>query len=235
MLNIFDIPLYYISFDPKPKLENQLSSLGFTDINYFQAIRGKNFKPLDLLRDNKITSRAYDDLIKGRVHHTGLPSLGCVGCTMSHYEIWKKCEELNLDYVIIVEDDVNITRKINDRDIQIINDILSNPNSVYMSSLGKSSYFWGTYFYIVSKDASKILVENAFPMDIQTDMYICLLNNINKINVGVYRIYNPIPHYSSIQTFDNFKIKMLLPMNNFFYLMVIVVLIIFVSKYKQKY
>lgn len=53
-LNIYNIPLYYISFNKQPRLENHFNLHGFTNINHFQAINGKNLSPKDLLANNLI-------------------------------------------------------------------------------------------------------------------------------------------------------------------------------------
>ena len=90
-MNIFDFPLYYISFKRNEELENKAKALGFTNINHFQAIDGRKFEPKKLLGDNIITIRSYYDLVDTRTQHSGLPGLGAVGCTMSHNKLWQKC------------------------------------------------------------------------------------------------------------------------------------------------
>jgi hypothetical protein len=40
-MNIYSIPVYYISFGKNLKLEKRLVEQGFTNINHFEAIDGK--------------------------------------------------------------------------------------------------------------------------------------------------------------------------------------------------
>jgi len=61
-VDIYKIPLYYISFERNIDLENDLKSQGFIDINHFKAIDGRKFNTEDLFKDNIITIRSYDDL-----------------------------------------------------------------------------------------------------------------------------------------------------------------------------
>ena len=42
-MNIYDIPLYYISFNKKQNLENELINTGFKNINYYEGIITRKF------------------------------------------------------------------------------------------------------------------------------------------------------------------------------------------------
>jgi hypothetical protein len=45
MVDIFDIPLYYISFEQNGELEQYYRDKGFKKINFFKAIDGRKFDP----------------------------------------------------------------------------------------------------------------------------------------------------------------------------------------------
>ena len=105
-LFVKSIPVYYIGFNKNTKLENNLSGIGFKDVNHFKAIDGRKFVVDDLIENNTITIRSYNDLIFGRHEHAGIPSLGAIGCTLSHLSLWKLCVDFNMPYIIICEDDV---------------------------------------------------------------------------------------------------------------------------------
>ena len=184
-MEIFNYPLYYIGFNREQILEEKLKSAGFTNVNHFKAINGRNFNIEELLKDKIITTRSYIDLKYGRSQHSGIPSLGAVGCTMSHYSLWKKCVESNFPYIIILEDDVNIPDKIDEKQLKYITNILKKEKSGYISAGQKLDNFFycGTHFCILSKEVCKELVKDAFPMDIQTDAYIWHKHNIGDINI----------------------------------------------------
>lgn len=242
-MNIFDFPLYYISFKSNEELENKAKALGFTNINHFQAVDGRKFNPETLLKDNLITIRAYNDLLGVRSEHAGLPSIGAVGCTMSHNKLWQKCVDNNFPYIIILEDDVNLPDKINSKQLEKITNILSREKSVYISSntvVGKVAL--GTHFCILSNEACKELIKNTFPIDVQTDSYIWHKNNTGKINVENFKIAGQKSHKSSIQ---DICFKCILPDGLSFYV-IIIILILFIlvllfilfkgwKKYKSKF
>ena len=205
-INLFEIPLYYISFYKDEKLENNFKKIGFKNVNQFKAIDGRKFDVDTLFHNNKISIRSYNDLIIGREQHSGLPSLGAVGCTMSHYKLWKKCLEDNLPFIIIAEDDVIIKNFSKDVQNKIIK-IISKPNAIFLSPhscklLFKKpiTQFWGLSFYIISKGACEQLVKYAFPIDVQTDYYIAHLDTIKKVNVEGFNITSNNGRPTSIQT-----------------------------------
>jgi len=81
-LFVKSIPVYYIGFTKNTNLENSLNNIGFKNVNYFKAVDGRKFDVGELIENNIITIRSYNDLIFGRHEHSGMSSLGAVGCTL---------------------------------------------------------------------------------------------------------------------------------------------------------
>jgi GR25 family glycosyltransferase involved in LPS biosynthesis len=235
MFDIFNIPVYYISFNYEPKLEKNLSEVGFKKITHFKAIDGRKFSLNSLLKEKIISIRSYNDILTIREQHSGMPSLGAIGCTMSHYELWRLCVEKNLPYIAVAESDLHLN-KINPIIQDKIKKILERPNSVFISAhitRKKNTHFLGTHFYIISNSACKELIKNAFPIDVQTDAYIAHMDTIKKINLEGFSIGSQKRHTSLIQ---NWCIKCLLPTNIWTYILItllsltIIVLLIIVYK-----
>ena len=242
-MTIFEYPLYYISFKKNDKLEKACYDLGFKNVNHFSAVDGRKFKPIDLLKNDIITTRSYQDLVYGRDQHKGLSSLGAIGCTMSHDTLWNLCIKNNFPYIIILEDDVKLPKSIKQKDIDKINNILSKKNSIFISANifknDKYTRFFGTHFYILSNSSCKELIKNTFPIDIQTDWYIAHMDNIKKVNVEGFQIVKTNSHKSSIQ---DVCVKCILPKNSVYYLIficfiffIIIILILGYLKYKNKF
>jgi len=178
------------------------SSVGFTNVNHFPAVDGRKLDPKTLLETNLISIRSYDDLLSGRNQSSGLPSLGAVGCTLSHYNLWDKCVKDNLPYIIIAEDD-NEMMSLSSSDLAVIYDILKKPNSVFLSGNLKTqdhrTHFYGTHFYIASNQACNILASHTFPIDVQTDWYMAHMHTIGKIFISGYPISYQNKSKSTIQ------------------------------------
>lgn len=228
MIDIFKIPLYYISFNKKPDLEKIFEKKGFKDINHFKAIDGRKFDPKELLENNIITIRTYNDLIYGREQHTGIPTLGGIGCTLSHRSLWKLCIDQKLPYITIVEDDVKFKNPITDKDIENINHSLKKPNGMFVSSSNYnkgSEYFFGLQFYILTNGCAKEIYKYSLPIDVQTDAYINNINNRGLIKIEGYELLSQSTHLSSIQ---DICFKCRLPKSMWFYLVIILFIIILI-------
>ena len=207
MVDIFTLPIYYISFKKSSKLEDQVESKGFQKPTQFNAIDGRLFDLDTLLYNNIITIRGYNDIKYGRKTHEGLPTLGAVGCMYSHYALWNKCIENDYPYIIILEDDV-IVKTITNSKLLRIQEALAKENSIFLGTDYHTPdpnklVVWGLHFYIMSNDACKIAVKDAFPIDIQADWYLVHLHNIKKVNITAFKTALQGTHPSSIQ--DNFR------------------------------
>lgn len=225
-IKIYDIPLYYISFARNVELENHFVERGFKNINHFKAINGKDLDIKKCRENNIISIRSYNDLINGRDQHSGLPTTGAIGCTLSHMKLWQKCIEDNLDYIIIAEDDVIIYNNFTEKDIKNISDILHKPKSAFFTTnvlYDKNiRKMWGLHFYIISKEACKELVQDALPIDVQTDHYITHKADLNRIIInGDASIAGQKLHTSSIQ---DVCIKCYLPRKSWFYYIILCVI-----------
>lgn len=237
MIDIFRLPLYYISFNRNLDLEIHLAKYGFQNTKHFQAIDGTKLDPNELIKKSIITIRAYNDLLTGREEHSGISSLGAVGCTLSHYALWKKCVDDKLPYIIIAEDDAKFNRSVSDKDIHKISQILSESNGVYVSTnIVKKNVtsFWGLQFYILTNGACKELIKYTFPIDVQTDFYVAHLDTLGKINVEGFPLANQRQHISSTQ---DTCVKCYLPKNIVPYIitgiLTIIVVILLIVVYKR--
>jgi GR25 family glycosyltransferase involved in LPS biosynthesis len=230
-LDIFSIPLYYISFKKNKNIEDHYKYHGFKNINHFQAIDGRKLDKKELLKNGFITIRSFDDLMSGRTEHSGLPTLGAVGCTLSHYNLWRVCVDNNMPYIIIAEED-NKMFDLDDKDIRNIRSTLSKNKPVFISANTKKmdhrNHFFGTNFYIISKEACIELINKCFPMDVQTDWYMSNLSTIGDITLEGYKISKQeINGKSSIQ---DICVTCILPKNrNFYFIFICVLLLIIIS------
>lgn len=234
MTDIFKIPLYYIGFKRNKSLENQLRNYGFTNINHFQAIDGRKLNTKKLLKDDIITIKSYHDLTRGRSDDISISSLGTVGCTLSHRELWKLCTE-EFPYIIIAEDDLYLN-KLSTNDINNIQLALNKKNGAFISAkINKNSNFmYGAHLYFLTKGAAKKLYEKSLPISIQTDSYIKHIADIGDINLEGYNISKQKSHISSTAAIC---IKCLLPKGIWFYIIiclcVIVIIILLFMIYKK--
>ena len=167
-------------------------------IEIFEAVVGKE------LKDDKINDilsiSSLDTLYNKSTNHKDIRSKGAIGCYLSHYKIWEKIINENLDNVLIFEDDLlsdvdikEFEEYINslpqDYDVALLSwfslwfDLLNNPkkNTIINNYWNKynSVNIFGCGSYIVSKKGAEKLVKNAFPICYQVDAYINILNVVD--------------------------------------------------------
>jgi GR25 family glycosyltransferase involved in LPS biosynthesis len=120
---------------------------------------------------------------------------------LSHYKIWEKIINQNLDNVLVIEDDIYT-----DVDVEVFNKYINSIPNDY--DIGMLSWFnlwfdplknqnkniiindywiqynsinvFSTGCYLISKKGAEKLKKNAFPICFQVDAYINILNNVDK-------------------------------------------------------
>jgi GR25 family glycosyltransferase involved in LPS biosynthesis len=219
-------PTYYISDKKLPKYEKELSEAGFGDINHFQAIDGRSLDITNLARKNIVSGRAYNDIVYRRHQHTGISTMGTIGCFLSHLALWQLCVDKNLPYMVIAENDVS-TKTFSPEDIQKINSTLSKPSAILISSVNNykkgNELLFGAHLYFLTLDGAKKLLERALPIDMQLDSYIGYIGNIGDTDVQSYHLCDivGITEGNKSTTHDYNCIKCLLPTKMNFYLILI--------------
>jgi len=187
-----------------------------------KAIDGNSFIFSELLQNNLLGDTGKLSIFncknkKSRKNHYELTHTGSIGCYLSHYNIWKKIKNNNLDNVLIFEDDTKMNKiclnEINHRLNDLPNDwdiyLLSNPNFCYLKKklefkkIFKVKRFFLTNAYIINKKAiEKIFNSNTiFPINQQIDSYLSELALNFNLNIYIhnnnYKFYNQSEEFVS--------------------------------------
>jgi len=193
----------------------------------FEKFNGVVGNDLDIENDHRISNRTKRNIRDTlRRDHEDLNTKGGVGCYLSHYSVWKQFLEKDSEkYCLIFEDDTIVPaqfpaafeiyfKEFKQRNIADIW-FLYNPNTYYTLPKGgdttldkkQKDGFWikdvcsGFPCYLISKTAAKILVDNAFPIEMHVDMYTCLLNDMKKIRTTFHtQIYVSLFNVSADDT-----------------------------------
>lgn len=214
---VLEVPLFYIAFKRNHTLERRLEELGFKDVNHFQAVDGRKLNLDDLVKNGTIGVRAYEDLKVGSKDTIGLPSMGALGCYLSHAALWEKCVESAYPHIWILEEDVTI-REFTKKDMDTFQLALSTPASYCVSPfyISEDWVFHGAHFQLVSKEACVELLKHKYPIEVQVDLYV---GHVAKHTRSIRLIYceaaTQALHVSSIQEFS--VARHWLPHGNGFY------------------
>ena len=149
---------------------------------------------------------------------------GEVGCTLSHYNIYKYCVENNIENAVILEDDVNIPQNLSsilDNIIGNLNKEISSWELCYLSrkpmnsvkeninefkDFVKAEYSYWTCSYIINlKGMKKIIDSNYHKNIIPADEILPILGKVSphKEYYKYYNIKDPLNMYSLKQMICN--------------------------------
>ena len=174
MFNNFFEKTYVINLaeatDRKKHVSNLLSSENIS-FEFFEAFNGRKNLPTDESRLD-FAKKNFWNCPSGWT-----PSVGQIGCWMSHVNIWQHIVENNIETCLILEDD--ITFGVDDPNETLNSNFKDLPKNWNIFMLGFCNYngykvFSGdivkptmpacTHAYVLKKQAAEILLEHYFPM-----------------------------------------------------------------------
>jgi GR25 family glycosyltransferase involved in LPS biosynthesis len=186
----------------------------------FAAVNGRTLGA-DVLK-NIISVRSQVSLMEGSMDSLcDLPSLGAVGCAMSHIELWKRAVNENLRGMYVFESDATCLSNLD----AFVEDFATTGGDalffglITFDAIGRDSrnatngaakkgvqkinkHFSETHAYFVTQDGAKKLLEHAHPIETQVDVYMSMLNLLGLINVYACcpSVCNQQREISTIQT-----------------------------------
>lgn len=228
LCNFFNRVLYISLPEAHKRHENIQNQLANSQIGYclqrFNAVDGKNID-IRLISDKIVSDQGKSDIIAGITKRFGITlSYGALGCAMSHYLIYKECQQSNKPYLIF-EDDIKIVPDFDDQLTKLMTELadleydivylglhniphLNKSNKVSDMLCKPQGMTCGTYGMIVSSIGARKLLDMIFPISIQIDSEI---SNYKKY-LNVYATNADLVHHthafgSSVQRADGFVNK----------------------------
>jgi GR25 family glycosyltransferase involved in LPS biosynthesis len=152
-------------------------------------------------------------LHKTRRAHGEIDTIGAIGCSLSHYSVWKKFLETDSPYCLVLEDDAQVrsglaelvidaSHDIPDFDVWLLSYKLYDKTLLPVGKAWKSPVnFWGTSAYILSRAGAKRLMEDFFPIECHLDKYMCLKQLLGKLRIIVHETFKTytLPSGTDIQ------------------------------------
>lgn len=199
---IFD-KIIYINLDRRLdrnlNVIEQLKKVGLEKMSErFSAIDGKKLD-LNNMDTNIISPGGIEYAKKSDIIYTHL-TVGAIGCAMSHKAIYQKILDENINSCLILEDDITIDDRFNEKINILENYIKQNrldfdlfflgfhPGTTYDNTYKYKSVY-GLFGYIVTNSGAKKLLD-LFPITYQIDTEIS--KNTDKINIYGVDVLNKI-------------------------------------------
>ena len=195
--NLFQ--LYCINLKERPdrwqRFASQSGLQRIAQVYPFERFEGVNGKLLDIKNDDRVSLRTKRNILyQKRRDHEDLDTTGGVGCYLSHYGCWQKFLQGRSEYCLIFEDDAEVPINFVEQLEKAMNDI--EQEDVKRPEIWLLSRPWGPAMrraleqnelqytnnwaydvvgpltgYILSRNAAKILCDNALPIDGHVDHY----------------------------------------------------------------
>lgn len=173
-------------------------------IERMEGVVGKHLNLDAYFAEGKLDPAAYRSILSTRRVGGVYLTPGGLGCLLSHVQIWKHVTERNRPMVVF-EDDVYLSHGFDSYLDQILMDLPTDFGLFYFADLVQSKATrdaafplenkptlnrirgeqWGTYAYMISPKAAKLLYDHAFPMHYQADSYI--MDVVFAHDIPVYR------------------------------------------------
>jgi GR25 family glycosyltransferase involved in LPS biosynthesis len=183
-----------------------------------------------------------------------IPSKGAIGCALSHYAVWEQCMARGTP-VIVMEEDVVFDRATATAILKGLNTL--PPDAMYATLMNTPQSIWnytspdrrlvgsqhegwytlglgvvGTQCYYLSPKGAEILLQHAYPVTFQVDMYIACVGYTNPDFRAYATMHNP---YStnryladcakSTIGYSKLSVRVFLPESNWFYVVVCLVFV----------
>ena len=155
-------------------------------IERFPAVKvSKEFALSKQLSPLSLRTRA--NLFRERKNHEDVHGLGAVGCYLSHVEVWKQFLHSGAQLCLVLEDDIRDTSDIDlhmdwflqrrkEWDVALLGWLSMRP--LEYTSVGtvkpfpSAQGFFGAHSYMLTRAAAQFLVQSAFPVELQADLYL---------------------------------------------------------------
>lgn len=176
------------------------------EFNVIDAVDGKELDVENLHKENIIGDlgkKSLDNTNKGipKDFHYELGTVGAIGCSLSHINVWKTMIEKNVQTMFVFEDDAwvvgvdmnDIMQRLEDLPPEWHMYIIGQPHTILegipvKEKLYKVTRFCGTHAYIINLSGVRWLMEHGklFPIQQQIDAHIGELAFEHGFNVYIH-------------------------------------------------
>jgi GR25 family glycosyltransferase involved in LPS biosynthesis len=182
--DIFSLPTYVINLKERPdrwtRFVSQPVTSSFKHLKRFYAVNGKR---LNYRKDKRISIRTKLNITRNyRRSHYEIATLGAVGSSLSHIEIWKQFVASGKSQCLVLEDDAILTdselRAVcamtppTDWGIWILGCYLPNLIVKPLENHWNQVYnFTAAHAYLLTRTAALKLLEQPFPIETHIEYY----------------------------------------------------------------
>lgn len=184
------------------KAVEKVKNLGFEGIS-FKGVNGRK-DGVDIRDHMSVPAIFQTTYMKNRTSHWQMPThdpKGALGCSLSHYNVWKTIVDEDIPVAIVAETDMVPKSNLQER-VQLALDHKDEWDMVLLGYRLKNYYlkdthltsthgnfkrgkhgFQGAHGYMVTKKAAQTLMKYFYPIEYQVDAYFSMLVYLNKLRI----------------------------------------------------
>lgn len=163
----------------------QKANISLNDVTRVSAVDGKLLTNDEIKNATSLHAQYLLQYPHERASHSDIVSVGAVACSLSHHKVLTDFLQNSTDsHVCILEDDITIKSTNLSGDIEKLINVSHPQHDLYL--LGhhfcKHALYYGSFGYVVSRNGAQIILKNFYPIEVQIDAYLSLLQTSKKIN-----------------------------------------------------
>ena len=205
--NLFKAPSYFINMDErKDRLQRFMNQPVTQYMTRLRRVRGMNGKAIrNYQKDKRISLRTRFNIFRNyRRSHYEIATLGAVGASLSHIDVWKRFVASGEPLCLVFEDDARITPDMIHEVHRIWKDL---PESWGIWLLGyyeptmvkepmaaepwNSVYsFTAAHAYILKRDAALKLLDDVLPIEMHIDHYMSTCGTMKGFHIIQHPVIN---------------------------------------------
>jgi GR25 family glycosyltransferase involved in LPS biosynthesis len=189
--NLFKMPTYLINMDErKDRLKRFMGQDSVRYMTRIRRLRAANGQAInEFKKDKRISLRTRYNIVRNyrRSHHE-IATLGAVGASLSHIDLWKRFVASGEPYCMVFEDDARVKTEL----IHKVHRVWPTlPKSWGIWLLGyyeptmtvealpekpwnRVVSFSAAHAYIIKRETAQALLEDAFPIEMHIDHYMAM-------------------------------------------------------------
>lgn len=209
-----DIPVYVINLpERKDRWKRFLMQEGIREFKKLEQSHAFNGRKMDFKRDRRISIGTRLRIYRNyRRSHYEIATLGAIGATVSHTNIWKRFLESGKEECIVMEDDAIWSTDDVKNAAELYKTVPDNygvwimgfrPSDLVIEHMPASYSPWNRVFnftaahsYVITRDAAKILIEEPFPIEMHIEYYMTACSILKNFSI----VHHPAMHIDYYRT-----------------------------------
>ena len=210
-VSVYNVPAYVINMrERRDRWERFTEQPVVKEFKKLRKSVATNGQTLDPIYDKRISMHTKLNIFRNyRRSHPEIATLGAVGSSLSHIDVWKKFVSSGEQVCLVLEDDVILTKSQLDHVNELIPTLphdwgmwilgFYRPNLISqlltMKPWHKVYNFTAAHAYLLSREVAIKLLEEPFPVETHIEYYMTGSSILKKFNI----LYHPDIHIEFFQ------------------------------------